>query len=431
MERGEKMSGRVVITSIARTPLDSQKNGEFREMFVQDLGAIPVRAAVERSGLGASEVDGVIMGQIHQGSSECSNLARHVALLAGLDDQTAQAYTVNRICGSGFQAVASSVMELWAGEGDVYVAAGAEMNSHRIFSLPFSFSWTGMPRGGVTLGGSDYDGDLTYPAGRYGKEWVAEDGTVVPLRGPAFTVEKASKQLGVTREDADRFAYDSQMKAKRAQEEGRFATEIVPVEYPVTGKRGKIELVRCDTDLHPKPNTTMEGLAGLPAAFIKGGVVTAGSASGAVDGAAAIVLMKEEEAERRGLKPLAYINAFAFAGVDPTIMGTGPVAAIHKLFKKTGFDFSKIDVIEINEAFAAQVVCCMKMFGFDFDSDFYKMLNPNGGATAIGHPEGCTGVRLTMTVAEELRLKGKRYGIASACIGGGQGAAILIENATL
>jgi acetyl-CoA C-acetyltransferase len=423
------MSERATITSFARTPFDSQKNGEFREMYVQDLAAIPVKEAVKRSNLAADDVDGVVFGQIHQGSSEVSNLARHVALLAGLDESTAQAYTVNRICGSGFQAVASAVMELWAGQGDVYVAGGAEMNSHKLYALPFDFSWTGVPRGGVLLGGPGYDGDLTYPAGRYGTEWVADDGTAVPLRGPAFTVEKASKILGVTRAEADRFAYDSQMKMKRAQEEGRFADEIVPVDYPVTGKRGRIETVRCDTDLHPKPQTTTEGLAGLPAAFVKGGVVTAGSASGAVDGAAAIVLMKEEEAARRGLKPLAYINAFAFAGVDPTIMGTGPVAAINKLFKRTGIGFGDIDIFEINEAFCAQVVCCMKMFGFGFESDFYKKLNPNGGATAIGHPEGCTGVRLTLTVAEELRRKGLRYGVASACIGGGQGAAILIENA--
>jgi len=269
---------------------------------------------------------------------------------------------------------------------------------------------------------------MMFPSERYGLEWEAPDGRKIPLVGPSFTVEKASIRLGVTREESDRFAYDSQMKMKRAVEENRFDNEIVPIEYPVSGRKGK-EYIYCDKDLHPKPDTTMEGLAALRPAFIPGGVITAGSASGSVDGAAAMVLMKESEAERRGLKPIAYLNAFTFGGVDPTEMGIGPTVAIPKLFKKTGLGFDDIDVFEINEAFCAQVVCCMKIFGFDFESDFYKKLNPNGGATAIGHPEGCTGVRLTMTIAEELRRTGKRYGVASACIGGGMGAAILVENA--
>jgi acetyl-CoA C-acetyltransferase len=416
---------------MARTPLGSQKGQEFKEMTVPELAVIPVKAAVERSGLGKSDVDGCNFGQMNQGTGEAANLARHVALKAGLDPATATGYTVNRICGSGFQAVACGMMDIHEREGTVYVAGGCEMNSHRLISLPVNFAWRGMPKNGVLLGGMEYDGDPCYPADVFGKKWVADDGTEVPLYGAPFTVEKASKILGVTREEADRFAYDSQVKMKRAQEENRFENEIVPIEYPVVGKKGQVEMVSCDQDLHPKPFTTMEGLAGLKPAFIKDGVVTAGNASGSVDGAAAIVMMPEEEAKRRGLKPLAYLVDFTFGGVDPTIMGTGPVPAIKKLFKKTGLDFPDIDVIEINEAFCAQVVGCMKMFGFDFNSDFYKKLNPNGGATAIGHPEGCTGVRLTMTIAEELLRTGKRYGIASACVGGGQGAAILIENAQL
>jgi acetyl-CoA C-acetyltransferase len=409
--------------------LDSQKGQEFREMSIPELAVIPVKAVLERAGLGESDVDCVVMGQMSQGTGEAGNLARHVSLKAGLDVTTALGYTVNRICGSGFQAVACCMMELWAGEGEVYIAAGCEMDSHQLISLPINFPWVGVPRGGVLLGGPAYDGDLCYPSERFGKKWIADDGTEIPLYGPAFTVEKAAKLLGVTREEADRFAYDSQMKMKRAQEEDRFADEIIPLEYPLTDKRGNTEMVSCDKDLHPKPFTTPEGLAKLSPAFVKNGVVTAGNASGSVDGAAAVVLMKESEAERRGLKPIAFVNAFAFGGVDPTVMGTGPVPAIRKLFKKTGLGFEDIDVIEINEAFSAQVVSCMKLFGVDFDSDFYRKLNPNGGATAIGHPEGCTGVRLTLTIAEELRRTGKRYGVASACIGGGQGAAILVENA--
>jgi acetyl-CoA C-acetyltransferase len=410
--------------------LGSQKGQEFKEMSIPQLGVVPVKEAIKRSGLGSTDVDGVMFGQMSQGTNETANTARHIALKAGLDPATAQGYTINRICGSGFQSVAGCIMDIHAREGTVYVAGGVEMNSHRLISLPLDFAWKGIPKGGALLGGMDFDGDPCYPPDVFGYEWVADDGTVVPLRGAAFTVEKASKLLGVTREEADRFAYDSQMKMKRAQEENRFENEIVAIDYPVSGKKG-VEMIHCDTDLHPKPFTTIEGLAGLKSAFIPNGVVTAGNASGSVDGAAAVVLMTEEEAERRGLKPIAYVVDFAFAGVDPTQMGIGPTAAIPKLFRKTGLGFDDIDVIEINEAFAAQVLCCMKIFGFGFDSDFYRKLNPNGGAVAIGHPEGCTGVRLTMSVAEELRRSGKRYGVASACIGGGQGAAILVENATL
>jgi acetyl-CoA C-acetyltransferase len=304
------------------------------------------------------------------------------------------------------------------------------MNSHRLISLPLDFAWKGIPREGALLGGGPaYDGDPCYPKELFGNnKWVAEDGTEIPLYGAAFTVEKAAKIYHVTREEADQFAYDSQMKMKAAQESDRFADEIVPIEYPTSGKKGKVETTFCDTDLHPKPFTTIEGLEKLPAAFVRGGVVTAGNASGSVDGAAAIVLMSESEQKKRGLPNLGYVNAFAFGGVDPTVMGTGPVPAIQKLFKKTGLSFDDIDVLEINEAFCAQVVTCLKMFGEEIGGKLYKKLNPNGGATAIGHPEGCTGVRLTMTVAEELRRTGKKYGVASACIGGGQGAAVLIEN---
>ena len=426
------MKERLVITSIARTPLDSQKGKEFKEMTIPELAVIPVKAAIERSNLGVSDVDGLIMGNMDQGTGEATNIARHVALKAGLDYKTALAYTVNRVCGSGFQAVASSMMEIWAGQGDIYVAAGVEMRSHSKVSLPLSFAWTGIPKGGILLGGPEYKGDATFPKEVFGTSWEAPDGRVVPYNGPGLTVEKASIQLGVTREESDRFAYDSQMKMKRAQEENRFADEIIPIEYPETDRKGKVNMVSCDTDLHPKPNTTMEGLAGLPPAFLKdGGVVTAGSASGSVDGSAAVVIMSEENAAKRGLKPIAYLVDFAFGGVDPTIMGTGPFEAINKLFARTGKSFDDVDVVEINEAFCAQVLTCMKLWGFDFESDFYKKLNPNGGATSIGHPEGCTGVRLTLTVAEELRRKGQKYGVASACIGGGMGAAILIENAQL
>ena len=412
---------RIVITSYARTPLSSQKGVEFRQMSIPDLAVAPVRAAISRSNLGRSDVDGLVMGQVSSGTGEATNLGRHVALKAELDFETALAYTVNRVCGSGFQAVACSMMEIWAGEGSVYIAAGTEMNSHRTYSLPLSFAWTGIPRGGIKLGGGgNYEGDPCNPNEIYGV-----------MYGPGFTVEKAARIYGITREESDFFAYESQMKMKKAQETNRFENEIIPITVPQNDAKGKTQYVTYDRDLHPKPNTTLEVLSNLRTAFESDGVITAGSASGSVDGSAAIVIMTESEAKARGLAPIAYLNAFAFGGVDPTLMGTGPVPALQKLLKKTNMSFDDIDVIEINEAFAAQVVSVMKILGYDFDSAFYKMLNPNGGAVAIGHPEGCTGVRLTMTVAEELRRTGKRFGIASACIGGGQGAAILIENAMI
>jgi acetyl-CoA acetyltransferase family protein len=221
------------------------------------------------------------------------------------------------------------------------------------------------------------------------------------------------------------------MKAKRAQDEGRLAAEIVPIEAPHTDKKGKVTMVAYDKDLHLKPYTKLDVLASLKPVYKEDGVITAGNASGSVDGAGAVVLMTASEAKRRELPPIAYMNEFAFVGVEPTLMGTGPAPAIQKLLKITGLTLDDIDVIEINEAFAAQVMSVMKMLDQTFESSFYKKLNPNGGGVSIGHPEGGTGVRLTMTVAEELRRTGKRWGICSACIGGGMGVAILLENARL
>ena len=408
---------RCVITSYARTPFDSQSGKEFRELMIPEMAVVPVKAAIERSGLGKSDVDGLVMGNANA-NGQAQNLGRHVALKAGLDYETALAYTVHRVCGSGFTAVTNCMMEMWAGEGDVYVAAGAEMLSHSLVSLPVSFAWTGLPRGGIKLGGGQYDGDACTPNEIFGR-----------IYGPAFTVEKAARLYNISREDCDRFAYESQMKMKKAQESGRFDNEIVPLEAPQTDRRGNVTKTVYDKDLHPKPFTELDVIAKLRPAFDEDGVITAANASGNTDGAAAIVIMTEEECAKRGLAPIAYLNAFAYAGVDPTLMGTGPVPALHKLMKKTGLTFDDVDVLEINEAFAPQVLSCMRMLDHYIDSPLYQRLNPNGGAIAMGHPTGCTGVRITMTVAEELRLSGKRYGVASACIGGGMGVAILLENA--
>ncbi|MDR0468447.1 MAG: thiolase family protein [Peptococcaceae bacterium] len=407
---------RIVITSFARTPFDSQRGHEFQELTIPEMAVVPVKAAIERSQLGRSDVDAMVMGNCNV-NGQASNLGRHVALKAGLDYETALAYTVHRVCGSGFTAVTNCMMEIWSGESKVMVAAGAEMLSHSVVSLPVSYAWTGIPRGGILLGGR-WKGSGDEPEEIYGNPG-----------GPGPMVEKAARIHGIGREDSDRFAYESQMKMKKAQESGRFDTEIVPLTVPQTDRRGNVTMVTYDKDLHPKPDTDLEVISKLSPAFEKDGVITAANASGNVDGAAALVMMTEEECKRRGLTPIAYLNAFAYGGVDPTIMGTGPVPAIQKLMAKTGITFDDMDVLEINEAFATQVITCLKMLGQYMDSELYKRLNPNGGAVAIGHPLGCTGVRITATVAEQLRITGKKLGVASACIGGGMGVAILLENA--
>ncbi len=408
---------RLVITSFARTPFDSQRGAEFIEMTLPELAVAPVKAVIERSKLGRSEVDGLVMGNVSDGG-QATNLGRHVALKANLDYEKALAYTVNRVCGSGFQAVASCMMELWCDQGKVYIAAGAEMCQHHLMSLPMSVLWTGL-KPGTPIGAMQYDGDPCAPNEIYGR-----------IYGPAMTVEKSARKYGITREDADKFAFESQSKMKAAVESGRFDCEIIPFEARHTGKKGKVETVVYDKDLHPKPYTTMEGLAGLKPAFEENGTITAGNASGSNSGSAALVIMPEEEAKARGLEPIAYLNAFAFGGVDPTLMGMGPVAAITNLFKRTGLGWDDIDVLDINEAFATQCLACVKAMNPEtyMESKMYKILNPNGGAVSIGHPLGATGARITGTVAQQLRITGKRFGIASACIGGGQGAAILLEN---
>jgi acetyl-CoA C-acetyltransferase len=383
------------------------------------MAVVPFKAAIERSNLGRSDIDACVMGNANT-NGQASNLGRHVALKAGLDYETALAYTVHRVCGSGFTAVTNSMMEIWTGESNVMVAAGAEMLAHHSVSLPVSFSRTGIPRGGILLGGPQYPGDACAPNEIYGE-----------MYGPAFTVEKAARLYKIPREDCDQFAYESQMKMKKAQESGRFANEIVPLTAPLTDRRGNVTMVTYDKDLHPKPDTTYEVLATLRTAFEADGVITAGNASGNTDGAAAMVIMSEEECKKRGLKPIAYLNAFSFAGVDPTLMGTGPAPAIQKLLAKTGLGYDDIDVLEINEAFAPQVLSCLRILDQYMDKPLYQRFNPNGGAIAVGHPTGCTGVRITMSVAEELRLTGKKYAIGSACIGGGMGVAILLENAQL
>lgn len=401
---------RVVITSFARTPIGAFL-GDLKEVRVQDLAVIAVKEALKRSGLNNHQVDGVVMGHVIS-TPDCGNIARVAALQAGLDETT-PGFTVNRICGSGIQAVISAAQEIRTGVSDVVIAGGAESLSRVPYYLPLSARYEGLRNLNKTLLCSNEE---------YACHAAPED--VYPIKSMGETAENIVAKYSISREDQDLFAYQSQMKAKKAVESGRFAEEIVPVEL-----KTKKDVVIVDKDGHPKPDTTLEKLARLKPAFKKDGTVTAGNSSGMNDAAAAVVLMTEEKCQSLGLKPLVYVDECAYAGVDPRIMGMGPVPAIRKLLKKKGLTLEDIDILEINEAFAAQVLgCCMELGNY-IGTPLYERLNPNGGACALGHPLGMTGVRLVGTTALEMGHRGSRYGIASACIGGGQGIALLLERA--
>ncbi|MCA9284445.1 MAG: acetyl-CoA C-acetyltransferase [Phycisphaerales bacterium] len=404
------MTETVVILGGARTPMaeweggkrgDGKPGGLFRAVSALDLGAIATRGALARTGLTPDRVDHVVMGNALQTSGDALYGARHVALRAGCSIST-PALTVNRLCGSGIQALVSASYLLLHDEARIVVAGGMENLSqapHVIRGL----------RSGHKMG-----------------DTVLEDTLMVSLLDTtcnllmAHTAEKLARRFGIEREEQDRFALLSQQRAAKALADGVFAEEIVPVE--VSAGRG--QKVSVDTDDHLKPDTTLEGLARLQPAFSRDGFVTPGNASGIVDGAAALVLATEAQVRRSGQTPLARIRAWASVGVDPSEMGIGPAPAIRTVLDRAGLQLDQIDRFEINEAFAGQYLAVEKDLGLDRDK-----VNVNGGAIALGHPLGATGARLVLTLVHELRRSGGRLGIASACIGGGQGIAILIENA--
>ena len=401
---------KVVITSYARTAIGAFLGG-LKEVPVQDLATLVVKEAVKRSGIKNDAVNEVILGHVIS-SADAGNLGRRVALQAGLGEK-ATGFTVNRICGSGIQAVLSAAQEIRTGLADVVVAGGAESLSRVPYYLPLASRYQGFRNGNYTLLCSNEE---------YAKHTAPED--LYPIVTMGHTAENIVNKYKISREDQDLFAYRSQMRAKDAMENGRFAEEIVPVE--IKTRKGPIII---DKDEHARPETTLESLAKLKPAFVQGGSVTVGNSSGMNDAAAALVLMSEEKCKELGLKPLAYVGECALDGVDATIMGMGPVGALQKLLKKTGLTFDDIAALEINEAFAGQVLGCMKELGHYIGSPLYDRLNLNGGACALGHPLGMTGARLVGTIAFELGYQKARYGIASACIGGGQGIALLIERA--
>lgn len=386
---------RVVIVAGARTPIGSF-GGALSGVDAYELGARAVTAALERSGVDAADVGEVVMGCIAQNGPDAYN-ARRVALAAGLAPRI-PAFTVNRLCGSGLQAIWSGAQELLWGGVDVVVAGGDESMSRTPF-LDFS------ARGNARLG-----------------DRTLLDGTLAILTDPfsgrhmGTTAETVAERYGVSRAEQDAFAAESQRRAATDAARAAFAEEIVPV---TTGGKRPVEVA---VDEHPRPGTTVEVLAGLRPAFVEGGTVTAGNSSGINDGAAATVLMRERDARERGLTGLATIEAVATAGIEPEIMGYAPVIALERLWAQTGLTPADVDVVELNEAFAAQAVAVIRDAGLDPEKT-----NPYGGAIALGHPVGATGAILTVRAAMDLHRRDLEYAVVTMCIGGGQALAALLR----
>ena len=394
----------IVVVGGARTAMaeyvGTRGFGLFKDVGANDLGARAIEGALQRSRVPANRIEHVVMGNAEQTSGDALYGARHAALKAGLPIET-PALTVNRICGSGIQAVVSASQMMMLGEASVAVAGGMENMSQAPHVLRGA-------REGYRLG----------------QKIELEDMLMVALLDPfcgfymAQTAENLAKEMGIPRAAQDEYALRSHRLGAKAVEAGLFAEEIVPVKV----KRGREE-IEVKSDDHIKPDTTLEKLASLSPAFGKDGTVTAGNASGIVDGGAALVLSTADEAKASGWEVHAVVRGWGIAGVQPRIMGIGPVPAIRQVLKKAGLPIEKVDLFEINEAFAAQYLACEKDLGLDREK-----VNVNGGAIALGHPLGATGARLVLTLVRELRHRKKRYGIASACIGGGQGIALLVEN---
>lgn len=380
----------VVALSAARTPF-GRFCGALKELSATDLGVLAARAVLERSGISPTEIDHVIFGNALPTSPDAVYLARHIGLRANLP-QSVPALTVNRLCGSGFQAIVSGAQLLRLNEAEFVLAGGTENMSQAPHVIRGA-------RWGIPLGSAAMEDSL----------WAALTDSYCKLN-MAETAEALGQKYAITRMQADEFAYQSQMRTKAAQESGRFTDEIIPVANVLS------------RDEHPRPETTRENLAKLPPVFRKDGMVTAGNASGICDGAAAVVLTTAENAEQRGVKPLARIISWGIAGCDPSLMGIGPVFAIKIALERAGLSLDQIDLFEINEAFACQYLAVEKELGLDRNK-----VNVNGGAIALGHPLGATGARLTATLLFELGRRNARYGIGSACIGGGQGIALLLE----
>ena len=375
--------------------------GSLKDWSATDLGAIAAQGALARAKVDPAWIDHTVFANVVQTSADAIYLARHVGLKAGVPIEK-PAVTINRLCGSGQEAIVMGARLLLTGEADFVLTGGTEAMSQAPHVVRGA-------RWGIGFGANAPFEDMLWTA-------LIDSYTGLPM---AITAENLAEQYHITREEQDRFALRDQQFAKKAWDAGLPQQEIVPV--PLKDRKGNV--MPFAKDEHMRPDATLEGLAKLPARFKKeGGTVTAGNASGIVDGAAAVVVTTMEQARARGLKPLGRLVSWGAAGVDPSIMGIGPVPAIKIALKKAGLTLDQMDLIEINEAFAAQVLACVKELGIDMDK-----FNVNGGAIAIGHPLGATGAWLTLRLLYELRRRGKRYGVASMCIGGGQGIAAIVE----
>ena len=387
----------VYVASAVRTPI-GKFGGAFASCSAADLGVAAARGALSRAGFPAEAVTEVVFGHARQAGGG-PNSARQVAHRAGVPDAV-PAYTINKACASSMKAISLAALSIAAGENEAVLAGGHECMSATPYMLPRA-------RFGYRMG----DAELV--------DGMYRDGFLCPLCGDLMgeTAERLADRYTISREEQDRYALTSQERAETAIAAKRFDSEIVPVE--VEGRKGTVTV---SADENPRPGSTLEALSRLPAVFRPGGTVHAGNSSGITDGAAAVLLVSGEAARRAGVEPLAKVTAWTSAGVDPAVMGIGPVPAVGALLKKTGLRLPDVDLIELNEAFAVQVIACERDLGID-----RERLNVNGGAIALGHPIGATGARISVTLLHEMHRRGARRGIATLCVSGGMGMAVLFE----
>ena len=389
----------IVILDGVRTPM-AEYNGAFSDVSAIELGAHVARESLSRTGTDPAEIDHVIFGNALQTSGDAIYGARHVGLKAGVPKEV-PALTVNRLCGSGFESIVQAAHRILLGEAKTVLAGGMENMSQAPHVIRGA-------RKGLKLG-----------------QGALEDSLMVALLDTqcglymAQTSDRVAAKYGVTREEQDEYALESQKRAAAAWQACRISEEVAPIEV-----RAGRKTIRVERDDHMRPETTLEALAALPPSFGKGGQVTAGNASGIVDGAAAVVVTSADTARDRGRKPLGRIVSWGVAGVEPELMGLGPAPAARQALAKAGLSIADVDLWEINEAFAGQILGVIRELGLDREK-----LNVNGGAIALGHPLAATGTRCTLTLLKEMRRRGARYGLAAACIGGGQGIAIVVESA--
>jgi acetyl-CoA acyltransferase 2 len=394
----KKLAQEIWIVAAKRTPFGAL-SGSLKDITAIDLAVHASKAAIAQSKLEPKELDQVILGNVQQTSNDAIYGARHVGLKAGMPIE-APALTVNRLCGSGFQAVVNAAEQILLGDAKAVLAAGSEnmtMAPHVMYGL----------RDGAKFGKPPKLVDSLWEA-------LTDSYSKTPM---AVTAENLGTKYGITRQQADEFALASQKRWAAAQESGAFADEIAPIE--VKGRKGPVTI---DRDEHPRPDTTIEVLAKLAPVFKENGLVTAGNASGICDGAAALVVVEGGFAKSRGLTPIAKLVAWGVAGVEPTLMGIGPAPAIRNALDRAGLGLDQIDLFDVNEAFAPQFLAVQKDLGIADEK-----INVNGGAIALGHPLGASGARITANLAYTMKRKNSRYGVGAACIGGGQGIAVVLE----